>query len=132
VKTIKIDELVAPQETQLVVRARFARTFFGLVLFTTVVLMLGGIDLFMEVILEPLKADSTSIIVSGFTRALGETLMIFLIRPGKREALAKPEKENVGHELFRRPLRTIHGTRMPARKRAEPTLVGARKLPEPM
>lgn len=113
-------------------RTRFARAFFGLVWFTTVALMLGGICLFTEVMLEPLKAADTSIIASGFTLALGGTLMTFLIRPGKREALAKPEKENAGHELFRRPLRSIHGTRMPARKRAEPALVGPRKLPGPM
>jgi hypothetical protein len=132
VKTIRIDELIAPQETPLVVRTSFARTFFGLVLFATVVLMLGGIYLFTEVMLEPLKAADTSIIASGFTVAVGETLMTFLIQPGKREALAKPEKENAGHGLFRRPLRTIRGTRMPARKRAEPALAGARKLPGPM
>jgi hypothetical protein len=104
----------------------------GLVLFTTVVLMLNGIYWFTEVMLEPLKADDTSIIASGFILALGGTLMTFLIRPGKKKRSRNPEKENVGHELFRRPLRTIHGTRMPARKRAETALVGARKLPGPM
>jgi hypothetical protein len=72
-----------------------------------VVLKLSGIYLFTEVMLEPLKADDTSIIAPGFTLALGGTLMTFLIRPGKREAPVKPENENVGHELFRRPLRTI-------------------------
>lgn len=80
--------------------------------------------------IDQLIADDTSIIASGFSLALGGRLMTFRIRPGKREALAKPEKENVGPELFRRPLRTIHGTRMPARERTEPALVGAGKLPK--
>jgi hypothetical protein len=94
--------------------------------------MLSGIYLFTEAMLQPLKADDTSIIASGFTLALGGTLMTFLIRPGKREELAKPEKENAGHKLFKRPLRTIDGTRAPARKPTEPALVGTRKLPGPM
>jgi hypothetical protein len=98
VKTTRIDELIAPQETPLVVRARFDSTFFGLVLFTTVVLMLSGIYLFTEVMLEPLKADDTSIIASGFTLApgniddlphsTGETRSAGEARKGKRGAQA--------------------------------------------
>jgi hypothetical protein len=94
--------------------------FLAWYLFTTVALMLSGIYLFTEVMLQPLKADDTL--------ALGGTLMTFLIRPGKREELAKPEKENAGHKLFKRPLRTIHGTRTLARKATGPALVGATEL----
>jgi hypothetical protein len=71
-KTIRIDELIAPQETPLVVRTSFARTFFGLVLFATVVLMLGGIYLFTEVMLEPLKAADTSPLPPDSPWRLGE------------------------------------------------------------
>ena len=78
--------------------------FLGLVLFTTVVLMLNGIYLFTEVMLEPLKTDDTSIIASGFILALGGTLMTFLIRPGKKEALAKPRKGKCGARAVQAPL----------------------------
>jgi hypothetical protein len=99
VKTTRIDELIASQEMPLVVRARFARTFFGLVLFTTVVLMLGGIYLFTEVMLEPLKADDTSNNcvrihtgawgnIDDLPHSTGETRRAGEARRGKRRAQA--------------------------------------------
>lgn len=93
--------------------------------------MLSEIYLFIEVMLEPLKADDTCVIAAGFTLALAGTSLTFLIWPGKNE-LAQVERGSSAYELPRQPIKTVYRSPMSERKRAEQPFFRVRRLPGPM
>jgi hypothetical protein len=65
----------------LVLRARFAWTFFGAGLFAAINLFLIGFYLLKEAIRDPLHASGAVIVSAGFMLALAGFLFVYLLRP---------------------------------------------------
>lgn len=77
------------QKTPLVVRASLPRTFWSLGLFVEASLLFCGLYLLGQGILLPLQADQGSILFAGVILALALTLLVYLVRPWRKNALSK-------------------------------------------
>jgi len=89
--TAKVAFASHAEKTPLVVRAGLPRTFWTLGIFVEAGLLFGGLYLLAEVTLQPLEADQISILSAGFILALAAILLVYLVRPWRRAALARIE-----------------------------------------
>jgi hypothetical protein len=74
-----------------VVRGRIERAFLGMGLFLALPLLFCGAFLLLEAIRNPLQASGTVILAAAFALALGGFLILFLVWPSIRRALARHE-----------------------------------------
>jgi len=86
---------VARQHTPLVVRASLPRTFWSLGAFVELGLVLCGVYLLAEAVLEPLEADQASIISAGVILALASVLLFYMVRPRRKKALSQSETTRI-------------------------------------
>lgn len=67
------------REVPLVVRARFERTFWGLVTFAGLILLLGGRYLMIEALLDPLGASDMAVLTAGLALALALSSFLLVL-----------------------------------------------------
>src|SRR5271154_7119478 len=79
------------ERTPLIVRASLPRTFWTLGIFVEASLLFGGLYLLAEVALQPLEANQVSILSAGVILALAVILLVYLVRPWRKAALARME-----------------------------------------
>jgi len=116
----------------LVIRARFERTFFGVGAFIGLLLMLGGLYLMAEALLDPFGASDVRVLAAGTALSLSSFLLVFLLWPRRRMALAR--REPFPREPKRRvhqPL-TAYGEAVRTRAAAKQALAVRKNLPGPM
>jgi hypothetical protein len=88
----------ARHEVPLVVRASPPRTFLGLGVFTETGLLFCRGYLLFKALWWPLEAGETAVIVAGLLRALATFLLLYMVRPGVSEALARPDEDEIQDE----------------------------------
>jgi hypothetical protein len=122
------------REVPLVVRARFERTFLGLGTFAGVILLLGGGYLMMEALLDPLGASDMAVLTAGLALALSSFLLVYLVWPRRKIALARPEPFEAAEDKWKRPIVTItmYDERAPGRMLVKSSLSEKKHLPGPM
>lgn len=128
----KIELLDERNRVPLVLRARFERTFFGLVLFAAVNLFLYGAYLLKEALRDPIGATGLAVVVAGFVLALAAFLFGYLVWPRGKSALARGEDYDWGEEQRMGPVLTVYGEPVQNRLEAERTLGEGKDLPGPM
>lgn len=116
----------------MIIRARYAWTFFGLGLFASANLLLGGLYLLNEAIRDPLAASGMAIITSGFLLTLSAFLLTYLVWPRAKSCFeTRAHPLDPGRDAFRCrvltiPARTIHAPldaiRAPLQPRLAPPL----------
>jgi len=111
----------ARQHTPLVVRASLPRTFWSLGAFVEFGLVLCGVYLLAEAVLEPLEADQVSIISAGVILALASVLLFYMVRPRRRRALAKSESIRLARVQSSVLSFAQYGNASPALREAGPT-----------
>jgi len=118
-------------KTPLVVRASLPRTFWTLGIFAEASLLFTGLYLLAEAVLQPLEANQVSILSAGVTLALAGILLVYLVRPWRKAALARMEDSLQATALGESPL-TAFGEVIKARQEAERVLRETDELPGPM
>jgi len=113
----------------LVLRARFAWTFFGLGLFAAVNLFLVGSYLLSVAIRDPLEASPVDIVGAGFMLALASFLVVYLVSPRIKAAFAKPADFAQQHRTFAGPVLTVCGEALRSQIEAEHALTLAKQIP---
>lgn len=88
---IRMDPASAHYKTPLVVRASLPRTFRSIGAFAEIGLFSCGVYLLVEASLKPLEADQVSILGASAMLALASVLLFYMVRPHRKEALAKPD-----------------------------------------
>ena len=131
-RDIRIDSASAPYKTPLVVRASLPRTFWSLGAFVEFGLIFCGIYLLAEASLKPLEADQASIIGAGVMLALASVLLFFMIRPHRKEVLARPDAPRRARDWQEPPSLAAYRTAVQARREAEHELQDNEDLPGPM
>jgi hypothetical protein len=119
------------ERTPLIVRASLPRTFWTLGIFIEASLLFGGLYLLAEVTLQPLEADQVSILSAGVLLAFAVILLVYLIRPWRKAALARMEDSLQPAAVGEPPL-TAFGEAIRTRQEAERVLCETEKLPGPM
>jgi hypothetical protein len=125
-------EVLHQREVPLVVRARFERTFFGLGAFAGLILLLGGGYLMAEALLDPLGASDLGVLTAGFSLALSSFLLVYLVWPRRRMAMAKREQTEADEEPLKAPVLTLYGETVQSRALAKRALGEGKHLPGPM
>src|SRR5271157_2970111 len=115
---IQIPSTSAQSKTPLVVRASLPRTFWSLGAFVEIGLIFCGIYLLAEAILKPLEADQASIIGAGVMLSLASVLLFFLIRPHRKEVLARPDAPRGARDWQEPPSLAAYRTAVQARREA--------------
>jgi type VI protein secretion system component VasK len=128
--TAKIAFASQAEKTPLIVRAGLPRTFWTLGIFVEASLLFGGLYLLAEVTLRPLEADQISILSAGFILALAAILLVYLVRPWRKAALARME-DSPQAAAVESPL-TAFGEAVRTRQEAERILCETEELPGPM
>jgi hypothetical protein len=128
----RIDVLSGRERVPLVLRARFERTFFGMVLFAAVNLLLYGVYLLKEALRNPLRATEMSVVVAGFALALAAFLFGYLLWPRVKSAFARDEDFDQEEQRRMGPVLTVYGEAVQKRLEAERTLGERKELPGPM
>jgi hypothetical protein len=128
--TAKIAFASQAEKTPLIVRAGLPRTFWTLGIFVEASLLFGGLYLLAEVTLRPLEADQISILSAGFILALAAILLVYLVRPWRKAALARME-DSLQVATVESPL-TAFGEAVWIRQEAERVLRETEELPGPM
>src|SRR5277367_35759 len=105
------------EKTPLIVRAGLPRTFWTLGIFVEASLLFAGLYLLAEVTLRPLEADQVSLLSAGVLLAFAVILLVYLIRPWRRAALARME-DTLQAAAVEPPL-TAFGEAVRARQEAE-------------
>jgi type VI protein secretion system component VasK len=118
------------ERTPLIVRASLPRTFWTLGIFVEASLLFGGLYLLAEVTLQPLEASQVSILSAGVILALAAILLVYLVRPWRKAALARME-DSLQAAPAEPPL-TAFGEAVRTRQEAERVLCETEKLPGPM
>jgi len=118
------------ERTPLIVRASLPRTFWTLGIFAEASLLFGGLYLLAEATLRPLEADQVSILSAGVILALAAILLVYLVRPWRKAALAKME-DSLQTATAEPPL-TAFGEAVRIRQEAERVLCETEELPGPM
>jgi len=113
----------------LVLRARFAWTFFGLGLFAAVNLFLFGAYLLSVAIRDPLEASPTVIVTAGFMLALATFLLVYLVSPRVKAAFGKPSEFARHQRTFAGPVLTVYGEALRSQIEAEHALTLAKQIP---
>jgi hypothetical protein len=131
-RATKIEVLHGHGRMPLVMRGRFERTFFGLGLFAAINLFLWGIYLLTEVIRDPLKANETAVIAAGFALALASFLIVYLVWPRGRSALARHDEFDRDPEYSKGPVLTVYGEGVQNRLEAKRGSGEEENLPGPM
>jgi len=131
-RATRIEVLLHGREVPLVVRARFERTFFGLGAFAGLILLLGGGYLMAEALLDPLGASDLGVLTAGFSLALSSFLLVYLVWPRTKMALAKREQTKADEEEWKGPAPTVHGEALRSRSVAKHALGEEKHLPGPM
>jgi type VI protein secretion system component VasK len=116
----------------LVLRARFERTFFGLGAFAGLLLMLGGLYLMAEALLDPFGASDVRVLAAGTALSLSSFLLVYLMWPRRKLALARREPPPQAPRQRKRPPFTAYGEAMRTRAAAKQALVVRKNLPGPM
>jgi hypothetical protein len=116
----------------LVVRGRCERTFFGLGAFAAVILLLGGVYLLRETWLDPLGASDVRVLVGGVALALSSFLIVFLMWPFSRIALAKRDRRSHSAKQWNASALTVYGKTVQDRMAARRALEERKDLPGPM
>jgi hypothetical protein len=127
-------EVLHRRDVPLVVRAQFERTFFGLGAFAGLALLLGGGYLMMEALLDPLGASDMAVLTAGLALALSSFLLVYLVWPRKKMALARREPFGAAEDKWKRPVVTIqlYDEEVPGRTLVEESLGQGKSLPGPM
>jgi len=113
----------------LVLRARFAWTFFGLGLFSAVNLFLLGSYLLSSAIRDPLKASPGDIVCAGFMLALAGFLFAYLVSP-RIKALFGKSPDFARHQgTFAGPVLTVYGETLRSQIETEHALTLAKQIP---
>ena len=113
----------------LVLRARFAWTFFGLGLFAAVNLFLIGSYLLSVAIRDPLKASPMDIVSAGFMLALAGFLLVYLVSPRIKAAFAKPTDFARHQGTFAGPVLTVYRQALRSQIETEHALTLAEQIP---
>lgn len=77
----------------LVVRASLPRTFLGLGLCLEAGLLACGGYLVEQALREPLHADQTAVLAGGVILSFAGVLLFYLVRPQRRDVLARTDHE---------------------------------------
>jgi type VI protein secretion system component VasK len=128
--TAKMTFVSQAGRTPLIVRASLPRTFWTLGIFVEASLLFGGLYLLAEVTLRPLEADQVSILSAGVILALAAILLVYLVRPWRKAALARME-DSLQAAPVEAPL-TAFGEAVRTRQEAERVLCETEELPGPM
>jgi hypothetical protein len=91
-RAIRVELLHQRERVPLVIRARFERTYFGVGSFAGVVLLLGGLYLLRAAFQDPFGAANVRVLVAGFALALASFLLVYLVWPRGKMALARRER----------------------------------------
>jgi hypothetical protein len=128
----RIEVLHGRDRVPLVLRGRFERTFFGIVLFAAVNLFLYGVYLLKEALRNPLGATELSVVVAGFALALAAFLLGYLLWPRVKSVLGRDEDFGPEEEQRMGPVLTVYGEAVQNRLEAEQALGEENDLPGPM
>jgi type VI protein secretion system component VasK len=118
-------------KTPLIVRASLPRTFWPLGIFAEGSLLFGGFYLLTQATVRPLEADQVSILAAGVILALAGILLVYLVRPWRKVALARMEESLQAATVGESPL-TAFGEATRLRQEAERVLRETEHLPGPM
>jgi type VI protein secretion system component VasK len=118
-------------KTPLIVRAGLPRTFWPLGIFAEGSLLFAGFYLLTQATVQPLEADQVSVLAAGVILALAGILLVYLVRPWRRAALARMEESLQAAAVGESPL-TAFGEATRVRQEAERVLREAEHLPGPM
>jgi hypothetical protein len=116
----------------LVLRARIERTFFGVGAFAGLLLMLGGLYLMAEALLDPFGASDVRVLAAGTALSLSSFLLVFLMWPRTKLALAKREPRGPAPKRRNAPPLTAYGEAVRTRAAAKQALAVRKNLPGPM
>jgi hypothetical protein len=120
-------EVLRGRDVPLVVRSRFEHTFLGLGSFAGLILLLGGGYLMAEALLDPLGASDMGVLTAGFALALSSFLLVYLVWPRSKMALAKRESNHAEEEKW-----MVCGENVQNPMPANRTLSERKNLPGPM
>jgi hypothetical protein len=108
-RAIRVELLHQRERVPLVIRARFERTFFGVGSFAGVVLLLGGLYLLRAAFQDPFGAADVRVLVAGFALALASFLLVYLVWPRGKMALARRERRFHALEKWDGPVLNVYG-----------------------
>ncbi|HTQ95327.1 MAG TPA: hypothetical protein VMH89_00900 [Candidatus Acidoferrum sp.] len=131
-RAIRVELLHHRERVPLVIRARFERTFFGVGSFAGVALLLGGLYLLRAAFQDPFGAADVRVLVAGFALALASFLLVYLVWPRGKMALARRERRSHALEKWDGPVLNINEEGVENRMDEEEALHLRKELPGPV